>query len=256
MEPPASRAACARPAAVALLGALRAPGSPAPPIPRPARAGRARMARRGAPRRGAGRWTPDRARMLLDVDASSPSAERRPASGRVLLTLYGDGPPLGEDSGWPRSCGCTAPSASGTPAGSTTPPSSAARASRWSAARAPTGSAALPRTPRPGPRREALGGRRRSPRELPEASAALLAGLLLGERTALPREIDDAFRRAGVYHVLAVSGFNVALVWRPPSSAPHPRAAPAPRRGRGRRGRALIGFALVVGGSRPCCAPP
>ena len=47
---------------------------------------------------------------------------------------------------------------------------------------------------------------------LPPASAALLAGLLLGERTALPPEIDTGFRRAGVYHLLAVSGFNVALV--------------------------------------------
>jgi competence protein ComEC len=49
-------------------------------------------------------------------------------------------------------------------------------------------------------------------RALPPASAALLAGLLLGERTSLPPEIDTAFRRAGVYHVLAVSGFNVALI--------------------------------------------
>jgi len=47
---------------------------------------------------------------------------------------------------------------------------------------------------------------------LPPASAALLAGLLLGERTALPSEVDAAFRRAGVYHLLAVSGFNVALI--------------------------------------------
>ena len=47
---------------------------------------------------------------------------------------------------------------------------------------------------------------------LPPASAALLAGLLLGERRSLPQEIDEGFRRAGVYHVLAVSGFNVALV--------------------------------------------
>lgn len=47
---------------------------------------------------------------------------------------------------------------------------------------------------------------------LPPTSAALLGGLLLGDRTALPRDLDDAFRRAGVYHVLAVSGFNVALV--------------------------------------------
>src|SRR2546422_10467143 len=47
---------------------------------------------------------------------------------------------------------------------------------------------------------------------LPRPSAALPAGLLLGERTALPPELDEGFRRAGVYHVLAVSGFNVVLL--------------------------------------------
>jgi competence protein ComEC len=47
---------------------------------------------------------------------------------------------------------------------------------------------------------------------LPPVSAALLAGILLGERDELPPEIQDTFRRAGVYHVLAVSGFNVALL--------------------------------------------
>ena len=49
-------------------------------------------------------------------------------------------------------------------------------------------------------------------RALPPVSAALLEGLLLGARTDLPAEIQDGFRRAGVYHVLAVSGFNVALL--------------------------------------------
>jgi competence protein ComEC len=47
---------------------------------------------------------------------------------------------------------------------------------------------------------------------LPPASAALLGGLVLGVRTDLPREMDQGFRTAGVYHVLAVSGFNVALL--------------------------------------------
>jgi competence protein ComEC len=56
------------------------------------------------------------------------------------------------------------------------------------------------------------GAREAIERALPPASAALLAGLLLGERTALPAEVDAAFRRAGVYHLLAVSGFNVALI--------------------------------------------
>jgi competence protein ComEC len=49
-------------------------------------------------------------------------------------------------------------------------------------------------------------------RTLPPASAALLAGLVLGDRSALPPAIAGRFREAGVAHVLAVSGFNVALV--------------------------------------------
>jgi competence protein ComEC len=58
-------------------------------------------------------------------------------------------------------------------------------------------------------KRRAVGAMREA---LPPVSAALLAGLLLGERAGLPADVDAAFRRAGVSHVLAVSGFNVALV--------------------------------------------
>ncbi len=82
---------------------------------------------------------------------------------------------------------------------------------------------------------------------LPETSAALLAGLILGEKTGLPAETDEAFRRAGVYHILAVSGFNVALL---ASSVFFVLSA----LGVSRRttavaaGVALVGFALVVGG--------
>ncbi len=47
---------------------------------------------------------------------------------------------------------------------------------------------------------------------LPPRSAALLEGLLLGERRHLPEEIDESFRSAGVYHLLAISGSNVALI--------------------------------------------
>jgi ComEC/Rec2-related protein len=47
---------------------------------------------------------------------------------------------------------------------------------------------------------------------LPPVSAGLLGGLLVGARRGLPADTIDDFRRAGVYHVLAVSGFNVALV--------------------------------------------
>lgn len=52
-------------------------------------------------------------------------------------------------------------------------------------------------------------------RALPEREAALLAGLLFGSRTGLPDDIADAFRAAGVFHLLAVSGGNVAMVVMP-----------------------------------------
>ena len=48
--------------------------------------------------------------------------------------------------------------------------------------------------------------------ELPGVSGALLEGLLIGERRQLPPTLLADFRQAGVYHVLAISGFNVALV--------------------------------------------
>ena len=47
---------------------------------------------------------------------------------------------------------------------------------------------------------------------LPPISAGLLGGLLIGARGGLPPDVLEGFRAAGVYHVLAVSGFNVALI--------------------------------------------
>jgi competence protein ComEC len=74
-----------------------------------------------------------------------------------------------------------------------------------------------------------------------------LDGLILGEKKGLPPETDEAFRRAGVYHILAVSGFNVALlassVFFVLSALGISRRATAVT-----AGAALVGFALVVGG--------
>ncbi|MEI7904019.1 MAG: ComEC/Rec2 family competence protein [Candidatus Firestonebacteria bacterium] len=42
--------------------------------------------------------------------------------------------------------------------------------------------------------------------------AALLAGMLIGEDDMLPSAISRQFRETGSFHILAVSGFNVALV--------------------------------------------
>ena len=83
---------------------------------------------------------------------------------------------------------------------------------------------------------------------LPPVSAALLAGLLLGDRTSLPRDVDTGFRLAGVYHILAVSGFNVAIlaaaVWALCRFLKIPRSA-----GAATAIVIVIGFALVVGAS-------
>ncbi len=44
----------------------------------------------------------------------------------------------------------------------------------------------------------------------PEASFA--AGLLLGSRKGMPDELADAFRRVGLTHIVAISGYNISLV--------------------------------------------
>ena len=66
-------------------------------------------------------------------------------------------------------------------------PSAAARAREWSRARL---MAALP------------AGREQ----------ALVRAMTLGERTALDQETSETFRMAGTYHVLALSGTQVAMV--------------------------------------------
>jgi competence protein ComEC len=49
-------------------------------------------------------------------------------------------------------------------------------------------------------------------RRLPEAPAALTAGLLVGDDRELPEPLAADFRSAGLSHLLAVSGANVAFV--------------------------------------------
>jgi len=49
-------------------------------------------------------------------------------------------------------------------------------------------------------------------RTLPPPEAAVLSALIIGTDTALPRDVRAAFSRAGVSHVLSISGLHVALV--------------------------------------------
>ncbi len=49
-------------------------------------------------------------------------------------------------------------------------------------------------------------------RNLSLEQGALLKGLLFGERESLPQEIENAFRDAGVMHVLVASGANLGMI--------------------------------------------
>ena len=47
---------------------------------------------------------------------------------------------------------------------------------------------------------------------LPEPHAALARGLLLGQRASIPGDLTDDMNRAGISHIVAISGYNVTLV--------------------------------------------
>ncbi len=47
---------------------------------------------------------------------------------------------------------------------------------------------------------------------LPDPSASLLAGILLGVDAGIPRDVTDAFSATNTAHIIAISGFNIAIV--------------------------------------------
>jgi competence protein ComEC len=49
-------------------------------------------------------------------------------------------------------------------------------------------------------------------RQLPDPHAALLTGILLGDDSQLSPELAEDFRRTGMTHIIAISGFNIALL--------------------------------------------
>jgi competence protein ComEC len=235
-------------AGIALLGALRAAPAPLPDehiarhLPSASVTVEARLAQE--PVRGA----PDRTRLLLDVLAVHAGPERLPSSGRVQITVYGElAQPLGEDQRVIVEARLHPPVGYRNPGGFDYPAHlrrdgillvGSARADRLVviAPDAPPWPVAVKRWAV-----SVITAR------LPEVSGALLAGLLMGERSQLPPDSDEAFRRAGVYHILAVSGFNVALL----AGAVFAGLAMAGVPPRGAAVVAvvvLVGFALVVGG--------
>jgi competence protein ComEC len=74
-------------------------------------------------------------------------------------------------------------------------------------------------------------------RVLPEPEAGLAAGILIGLRDRVDRDLAAAFTTAGVSHVVAISGWNIAIV----------AAAVAALAGRlGRRRRSIVTILAIV----------
>lgn len=46
----------------------------------------------------------------------------------------------------------------------------------------------------------------------PDPEASLLAGILLGMDNGLPRDLQQAFKDTGTSHIIAISGFNIAII--------------------------------------------
>lgn len=49
-------------------------------------------------------------------------------------------------------------------------------------------------------------------RLFPDPEGSLLAGILLGEDNGLPTELQQAFKNTGTAHIIAISGFNIAII--------------------------------------------
>ncbi|MBI2011002.1 MAG: ComEC/Rec2 family competence protein [Candidatus Colwellbacteria bacterium] len=47
---------------------------------------------------------------------------------------------------------------------------------------------------------------------LPQEKASLLSGLLFGERSEFTKEFDEALRKSGTTHIVALSGYNIAII--------------------------------------------
>ena len=78
---------------------------------------------------------------------------------------------------------------------------------------------------------------------VPEPEAALAAGILLGVRSSIAPEINDAFATAGLTHVVAISGWNIAIVAAIVLALVRPLG-----RLRGGRWTTAVAAAAVVGG--------
>ncbi|MCI3930642.1 ComEC/Rec2 family competence protein [Streptomyces sp. AN091965] len=105
------------------------------------------------------------------------------------------------------------------------------------------------------------GGLREATDGLPADARALLPGLVIGDTSRVPPELEQAFRATDLTHVLAVSGANLtivlALLIGPPGTAHRAeRRGLAPRLGIPLRTTALLGGALTLGFVLVCRPEP
>ncbi|MGZ3405420.1 MAG: DNA internalization-related competence protein ComEC/Rec2 [Polyangia bacterium] len=165
----------------------------------------------GAPER-----TANGARVPIDLIAVEREGQRRPVGARVLVAL--DGPPVEPLLPGDR---VRVPVELHRPRGFVNPgaPDAARRAAADGiAVIASAHTAALSRLDLPPRRGVARAIAAQRARMLAEVRArldgdarALVESLVLGDRGDVPRALDDAFRAAGVSHVLSVSGLHLAI---------------------------------------------
>jgi competence protein ComEC len=80
---------------------------------------------------------------------------------------------------------------------------------------------------------------------VPAPESAILLGIVLGERGAIPPELARAFATSGTTHLLAISGFNMTLVASAVALALRGRAGPAARAVAA--AAAIVAYSLLVG---------
>ncbi|MEW2524905.1 ComEC/Rec2 family competence protein [Streptomyces sp. NPDC047071] len=105
------------------------------------------------------------------------------------------------------------------------------------------------------------GGLREATDGLPADARALLPGLVIGDTSRVPPELEQAFRATDLTHLLAVSGANLtivlALLIGPPGTAHRAeRRGLAPRLGLPLRATALLGGVLTLGFVLVCRPEP
>ena len=92
-------------------------------------------------------------------------------------------------------------------------PASSSRAARWARSRAtPSSWSAARAASRPRSKRLRWGIDGTLSRAIPEPEAGLASGILIGLRERVSRAVADDFTVTGLTHVVAISGWNIALV--------------------------------------------